>query len=58
MSRVGTLSEVGKNRKRLSEVGTELARVKRELTEVKIELDLLKKGAAFFAKESRRGTRS
>ena len=52
------MSEVGKNRKRLSEVGTELARVKRELTEVKIELDLLKKGAAFFAKESRRGTRS
>jgi transposase len=30
----------------------ELARLKRELAEVKMERDLLKKAAAYFAKES------
>ena len=52
MSKLGTLSELGKNRKLLSEVGTKLAGVKRKLAEVKMELDLLKKGAVYFAKES------
>lgn len=54
----GTLSEVGKHRKPLSEIEKELAQVKRELAEVKMERDLLKKAAAYFAKESQRGTRS
>jgi len=31
----------------------ELARVKRELAEVKMERDLLKKATAYFARESR-----
>ena len=54
----GKLSEVGKNRKPLSDVEVELAQVKRELAEVKMERDLLKKAAAYFAKVSQRGTRS
>lgn len=36
----------------------ELVRVRRELAEVRMERDLLKKAAAYFAKESQRGTRS
>ncbi len=47
------LGEVGKNRKPLTDVEMELARVKRELAEVKMERDLLKKAAAYFARESR-----
>jgi transposase len=54
----GTLSEVGDHRKALSETEMELLRVKRELAEVTMERDLLKKAAAYFAKESQRGTRS
>lgn len=50
-ARKGTLGEVGMNQKPLTEL--ELARVKRELAEVKMERDLLKKAAAYFAKESR-----
>ena len=54
----GTLSGIGQNRKPLTEVEAELARIRRELAEVKMERDLLKKAAAYFAKESQRGTRS
>ena len=35
----------------------ELAKTKRELAEVKMERDILKKAAAYFAKESLPGTR-
>jgi transposase len=35
----------------------ELYRTKRELAEVKMERDILKKAAAYFAKESLPGTR-
>jgi transposase len=52
-SRQGKLGEVGKGQKPLTELEMELARVKRELAEVKMERDLLKKAAAYFAKESR-----
>ena len=58
MYKTGTLSDVGKHRKPLSEIEMELARIRRELAEVKMERDLLKKAAAYFAKESQRGTRS
>ena len=58
MDKEGALSQVGKQRKPLSEMEMELLRVKRELAEVKMERDLLKKAAAYFAKESQRGTRS
>jgi transposase-like protein len=36
----GTLSEVGKHRKPLTEIEAELARVRRELAQVKMERDL------------------
>ena len=54
----GRLPGIGKNKKPLTEVEAELARARRELAEVKMERDLLKKAAAYFAKESQRGTRS
>ncbi len=46
--------ELGKMRKSRpsSEIEQELARVKRELIQTKMERDLLKKAAAYFAKES------
>lgn len=53
----GRLSDIGKNQKPLTDVEMELAKVKRKLAEVKMERDLLKKAAAYFAKESQRGTR-
>jgi transposase len=49
----GKLGDVGKNQKLLTELEMELARVKRELAEVKMERDLLKKATAYFARESR-----
>ena len=57
-NREGTLKEVGKQQRPLTEMEMELARVKRELAEVRMERDLLKKAAAYFAKESLPGTRS
>ena len=53
----GTLQEVGKQQRVLTEIEMELASVKRELSLVKMERDLLKKAAAYFAKESLPGTR-
>ena len=44
---------VGKGQKPLTDMEMELSRVKKELAEVKLERDLLKKCAAYFAKESR-----
>jgi len=41
----------------LTEVELELAQVRRELAQVKMERDILKKAAAYFAKESLPGTR-
>jgi transposase len=51
--RRGKLGDVDKNQKPLTELEMELARVKRELAEVKMERDLLKKATAYFARESR-----
>jgi len=56
--REGKLKEVGKQQRPLTEVEIELVRVKRELVEVRMERDLLKKAAAYFAQESLPGTRS
>jgi transposase len=53
----GKLGEIGKAQKPLTEVEMELARTKKELAEVKMERDILKKAAAYFAKESLPGTR-
>ena len=53
----GKLGEIGKSQKPLTELEMELARTKKELAEVKMERDILKKAAAYFAKESLPGTR-
>jgi transposase len=52
-ARAGKLAEVGKGQRVASDVEMELARARKELVEVKMERDLLKKFAAYFAKESR-----
>lgn len=53
----GKLSGIGSTQKPLSEKDQELARLRRELAEVKMERDILKKAAAYFARESQGGTR-
>jgi transposase len=53
----GALSNGGKQRPVTGEE-MELARLKRENTELRMERDILKKATAYFAKESLRGTRS
>lgn len=49
----GELATVGKHQKLLTELELELSGVKRELAEVKMERDFIKKCATYFAKESR-----
>ena len=55
--KAGRLGDIGKERRPLTEIEMELARTKKELAEVKMERDILKKAAAYFAKESLPGTR-
>ena len=55
--KAGRLGEVGKTYRPLTEVEMELSRVKKENSELKIERDILKKAAAYFARESLSGTR-
>ena len=52
-AREGKLAEVGKGQRLPNELELELARTRKELAEVKMERDLLKKFATYFAKESR-----
>lgn len=52
-SKAGKLSGVGKTQKPMSEIEIELAKVKKELAEARMERDFLKKAAAYFAKEPR-----
>lgn len=54
----GALLQVGMHQKPVTDLERELSRARRELAEVKMERDLLKKAAAYFAKESLPGTRS
>lgn len=49
----GKLAEIGKGQRLPTEMEVELARMRKELAEVKLERDLLKKCAAYFAKEER-----
>jgi transposase len=56
-AKAGKLGEIGKSYRPLTDVELELYRTKRELVEVKMERDILKKAAAYFAKESLPGTR-
>jgi len=53
----GGLGEVGKTQRPLTEIEMELARTKKELVEVRMERGILKKAAAYFARESLPGTR-
>ena len=55
--KAGRLGEIGKTYRPLTEVEIELARVKKENVELKMERDILKKAAAYFARESLSGTR-
>jgi transposase-like protein len=55
--KAGKLGEIGKSYRPLTETEMELARLKKELATVKMERDILKKAAAYFAKESLPGTR-
>ena len=50
--RAGKLGDVGKTYRPMTEVEMDLARTKKELAEVKMERDILKKAAAYFARES------
>lgn len=50
----GNLENVGQSQKKpQTEIEAEVGRLKRELAEVKMERDLLKEVATYFAKESR-----
>jgi transposase len=55
--KAGKLNDIGEQQRPLTDVEQELSRVKRELAQVKQERDILKKAAAYFAKESLPGTR-
>jgi len=57
VAKKGRLGEVGKGLRPLTELERELAHVKRELSLTRMERDILKKAAAYFAKESLPGTR-
>lgn len=56
--RRGKLSSVGSSKKSLTETEMKPAQVKRELAQVKMERDFLRKAAAYFAKKPQSGTRS
>ena len=55
--KAGKLGEIGKAQKPLTELEMELAWARKELAEVKMERDILKKAAAYFARESLHGMR-
>ena len=55
--KAGKLGDIGKMKKPLTEIEMELAKVKKENTELRMERDILKKAAAYFARESLPGTR-
>jgi len=53
----GKLRDIGKTYRPLTEIEMELARMKKENVELRMERDILKKAAAYFARESLPGTR-
>ena len=56
-SKSGKLADIGKSYRPLTEIEMELARVKKENATLKMECEILKKAAAYFARESLPGTR-
>ena len=55
--KAGNLGDISKSYRPLTEVEMELSRVKKENAELRMERDILKKAAAYFARESLPGTR-
>ena len=53
----GKLGDIGKTYRPLTEIEMELAKVKKENANLRMDCDILKKAAAYFAKESLPGTR-
>lgn len=53
----GKLGEIGKGQRELTVLELENHQLKRELAQVKMERDILKKATAYFARESMPGTR-
>ena len=53
----GKLGNIGQTYRPLTEVEMELARLKKENVTLRMENEILKKAAAYFAKESLPGTR-
>ena len=56
-SKTGKLGDIGKTYRPLTEIEVEFARVKKENATLKMENEILKKAAAYFARESLPGTR-
>jgi transposase len=56
-SKDGRLGEIGKSYRPLTEVEIDLSRIKKENAMLKMENEILKKAAAYFARESLPGTR-
>jgi len=54
--KAGRLAQIGQTQRPLTEVEIELARTKKQLAEAKMENEILKKAAAYFARESLPGT--
>jgi transposase len=55
--KAGKLGEIGNMYRPLTEIEMELSKVKKENVELRMERDILKKAAAYFARESLPGTR-
>ena len=55
--KAGKLGEIGKMQKPLTEIEMELAKIKKENAQLRMERDILKKAATYFARESLPGTR-
>ena len=56
-SKSGKLADIGKTYRPLTEIEMELARVKKENATLKMECEIIKEAAAYFARESLPGTR-
>lgn len=57
VSMTGDLGEIGKGQRPLTDIERELAEVKRVLSLARMERNILKKAATYFAKESLQDTR-
>ena len=55
--KAGKLSEIGQTYRPLTEMEMELARLKKDNVTLRMENEILKKAAAYFARESLPGTR-